>query len=264
MGKGKKAKDMTDNSNPESAFVDTDFFVRYSKAILYSIVAVMLVLLLVYRIVSSSHTNAERDYLSAEADYSRLYSSQDQGEEFLSNLQDILNRRVELHPKYDGLIAQALLKRGDLTLAKEFATLALKRVGQDFRAYYGDYSENTLLIYEGKFEEALERAKTLKTALLKSPQIYSTDEVEKYYGEALFAYNLLRIAMLEQEVGRPEAEREAWEELIRHAGWDGTSLENSESKNVSSVAYQQIWSNFRENGITLLDYIKERQQSFAN
>lgn len=262
MSKGKKTYNTSDNSNLE--FFDTDFFVRHSRTILYSIVAVMLVLLLVYRIVSSSHANAERDYLSAEADYSRLYSSQGQGDEYLSNLQDILNRRVELHSKYDGLIAQALLKRGDVTTAKEFATMALQRVNKDFRAYYGDYSENTLLIYEGNFGEALERAKTLKTALLKSPQIYSTGEAEKYYGEALFAYNLLRIAMLEQEAGSSESEREAWEELIRYSGWDENSSDDSLFKNTRSIAYQQILSNFRENGITLLDYIKERQQSFAN
>ena len=70
--------------------------------------------------------------------------------------------------------------------------------------------------------------------------------------------------MLEQEVGSPESEREAWDELLRYAGWDEGNSENGRIQNVSSIAYQQILSNFRENGITLLDYIKERQQSFAN
>ena len=128
-------------------FFESDFFSRHATKLLYILVSLLLVLVLLYRIVSSSSANAERDYFNAEAAFSQLQFGMNDGEQPLDSLLEILNRHAELHSKYDGLLVHELLKKRDLSTAKELAQLTFNRVPSNVSSLYQDFSKATFLIY---------------------------------------------------------------------------------------------------------------------
>ena len=71
-------------------------------------------------------TAAEADYYEAAQQYA-LYQKSDSKESF-DKLQGILARRPELHPKYDGLLAQILINRDEPQAAETYANLVFNRV----------------------------------------------------------------------------------------------------------------------------------------
>lgn len=253
----KKAKEIEELDH--SCFLpDGSVISRYARTILYTIMGLSVGLFFLYRFVSSTYVNAERDYLNAETHYLRFLSGENSKEEDFQSLRDILNRRVELHSKYDGLIVQALLKHGNFLMAGEFANLISQRLDEELRSFYGNYSENTLFLYEGRFREALTRAKELRDKIHQDSQVFGDNSVfKKPYGDLLDAYNCLRIAMLEQEIGSRETELVAWQAFLKCAAW---KIEDDPVllREKSSFAYQQLLLNFREGGVSLLDYIKYR------
>lgn len=238
-----------------NSFEKKNFFVRYARAILYSIAAMLFLLLLLYRLASGSQANSERDYLNAETNYLHFSSTQEQGEG-IDPLLNILNRHNELHPKYDGKIVQSFLKREDALGAKEFAHFSLERVSEKFHSFYIDYSRNTLNIFESDFVLALDSAKELKENLLEYFNSSEENRESGSCGKLLFIYNLLRIAFLEQEIGSYEGEKKAWDEFVMRVSGKNDSLSFvSETSDV----HRLLFSNFRENGVSLWDYIKFRR-----
>lgn len=237
-------------------FFSPEIIVQNARLLLFAIVGLLLVLVLSYRVVSSSRVNAEQDYLRAATNYSLLKAEQDEGS--LKRLQEILHRRAELRPKYDGLIAQSLFVQGKVHSAKEFAELAMKRGRESFPSYFDSFSKNTLNIYDGNYTEALQEAKSLKQAMLQ--ELDGVVVGDRAYGQVLFAYNLLRIAMLEGKVGSFETERAAWSEFLTQARID-KGHHTIASLEETPLAYKYVIRNFRENGVTLLDYIEARNEN---
>lgn len=241
---------------------ENEALLRYCKAITYGIAALMLFLLLAYRFAASSRSNSEKDYLNAETEFSKFSSSlEEESQTAFKSLQAILNRHAELHPKYDGRIVQTLVKQGKTQPAQDYAQIALQRFEEPFSSLYGNFSQNTLFIAEGKYEKALEEAKKLKQALLQHAAFSFGSSGNGAFGELLFAYNLLRIAILEQESGSVIEENTVWKELLERSGWSGESSPRPVFGEKAAYAYQEMLANFRENGVSLLDYIEERQKA---
>ena len=78
----------------------------------------------------------EVDFVSADVAYRKW----DGGKETLAKLEKILKRHPELHVKYDGAIAQKLLRSSESGLAQGYANAAIKRMGS-FSPHYTDFSE---------------------------------------------------------------------------------------------------------------------------
>ncbi len=193
----------------------------------------------------------EVDFVSADVAYRKW----DGGKETLAKLEKILKRHPELHVKYDGAIAQKLLRSSESGLAQGYANAAIKRMGS-FSPHYTDFSKASLLIAQGKLEEALASAKQLKIQMENDNGFWEKRSHIVSHGSILYAYNLVRIAALEKAAGSPMGELTAWRELKKNAGWD---LSVESTKTSDAEAYLLVQQNFQLKDVTLRDYIRHRE-----
>lgn len=180
------------------------------------------------------------DGSSSTAEYfalERLFHAWKGGKGDLGNLQKALDRRPELRAKYGALVAQHLITIKDALGAERYAHSAWQ-LAQELPDAYAQFARGSLEVakggYKGGYEAALEHAKDLK-ALLSEPS------------SALYAFTLLRIAMLGRLTERPDEERAALEELasrIRQAG--------------AQDPYAKLSAHMRSEGVSFLDYVRER------
>lgn len=196
--------------------------------------------------------DSQVDYLAAEAAYRHWEGNKGEG---LVRLQKILKNHPELHAKYDGAIAQKLLSSSENGLAKLYAKATFKRIG-DFSPYHSDFSKATLQIADNQLSEALQNAKALKESMEKDEAFWAKKSDVVRHGCILYAFNLLRIAMLEKSAGTPAGELAAWRALKENAGWLGAQ---PASKTYDPEAYYLIQENFQNQDISLLDYITYRE-----
>ncbi len=217
------------------------------------------------------------DYISAESAYRKWSESQ----EGFEKLEKLIRKHPELYQKYEGAIAQRLLlqttesflpktesskevrpvSKGSAgssadSLIRKYAASALRRVG-DFSPYYIRFSKESLLIGEGKLKEALEGAKKLKADMDKDEVFWSEGSQIIRHGSLLYAYNLLRIAMLEKTAGSLDGELAAWKEFKHNAGWLGTV---PSGKSYDPDAYLLLQQNFQKSDISLRDYVAYREK----
>lgn len=221
---------------------------KNGKTLLIALLGLIAALFIIYRMSSNSNAKADADYNDAAQQYAIYQKSDDK--EALDKLQAILARRPELHPKYDGLIAQLLINRSQPQLAEPYANSIFKRVSTDHVPHYEEFAAITLVISKGDFESALQQSKELKQKLLKDA---TTSQQTRSFGDMLFAYNLLRIAMLEQKVGTPEGERAAWSE------WKSYANASTNSASIKAASFYTLDSLFGEGSLSLNNYIKTRE-----
>ncbi len=196
--------------------------------------------------------DSQVDYLAAEIAYHHWKG--EKGESF-SKLKKILIAHPELHPKYDGVIAQKLLSSSENGLAASYAKTAFKRI-QGFSPYYTDFSLCSLLISDKHYLKALERAKKLKVSLEKDSAFWEKNSTLFPHGYLLYAFNLLRIAILEGTVGTPEEEFAAWQNIKEMSGYLEKTPSSNRYDSEASLLIQKI---FQSQTITLLDYIRHRE-----
>jgi len=199
----------------------------------------------------------QADYLAADVAYNHWEG--DKNEQFLK-LQRLIRKHPELHAKYDGAIAQKLLSNSQKGLATSYGRATLKRIG-DFSPYYKQFSACSLMIADQKLEEALQEAKTLKALMDSDDKFWQQKSTVVRHGCILYAYNLLRIATLEKMAGTPTGELEAWAEMKKNAGWQGVQ---PTSRTYDPEAYLLIQQNFQNQEISLLDYIKYREEAITS
>lgn len=223
---------------------------RHGKTLLAAFLGVIVLLFAVYRVSSNSTAKAEADYFEAAKQFA-LFQKGDDKEAF-AKLQATLAHRPELHPKYDGQIAQTLLNRGDAQAAEEYASLVFARVRNDQVPYYEEFASITLLISQGDYPNALKRSQELKQKLLKDA---TASGQARAFGDTLFAYNLLRVALLEQKAGTPQGEKAAWDE------WNTYSQASTNSASIRAASFYTLDSLFGEGPLTLNSYIKSREKA---
>jgi len=173
------------------------------------LVAVFAGLILCYRYVSISNTKAEEDYLRAENEFILYQNSlQDSARQddalLLVQLEEIMSRHPELHANYDGAIGQTLLLSKGLQEAQPFAQRTFKRTSGDDIKNIHRYSTISLLISKPDYKEALQESLALKTSLDQIPDSSKT---------VLYGMNLLRIAILNQQLEQTEGEKKSWAEI---------------------------------------------------
>lgn len=211
------------------------------KQIGYAALVIVLLLVTASRFFSSRSSQNEKDYLEGIEALSALNTT-DKTEESLDELKALVIRHPELQPAYDGVIGQQLLIQSQEPQAKPFIDRTFQRVEKELPSPYLNYAHTSLLISEGKQTEALEQAYRLKENMLAGLGNKDTG------GGVLYAFNLMRIALLERTFSHKELEEKAWEELknmpVRS---DALSITNGE--------LQKIATHFDDQGVTLKEFI---------
>jgi hypothetical protein len=171
----------------------------------------------VFRWGVSSTGKSEGSFINASHYFSNFEKAieENRGDEMhhaLTALLSTMKEQPSLQAKYDGIMAQLLLATNEVEQALPLAKDTLKRTAADRLEDYRSYSETTLLMGQGKMEEALARAKGLQEKLLQG---------EKKEESLLIEYNLLRLAALEGQLGHKEEERIAlleWQKTGQQLG----------------------------------------------
>lgn len=230
----------TELNNPDSwediPFIDN--LLKYRKQLLTGTLVTALLILGIFKYTSSRNQEAAIDYLNAEkffTNFAAKGADAEASQSDLNQLQQILSRYPNLHAKYDGQLAQILIDRSQITEALPFAKLALERTHAENAPYYSKYSQTTLVIGEKKYEQALEQARMLQNEL--TAEKVADDEV-------LLAFNLLRIAMLQQQLGLKAEERATWLDL--------------QQRSSKSKAFASQLEHLHEGKMTLSEYIAAR------
>lgn len=203
-------------------------------------------------------------FFGSSSDYGKVdsaYSAWAQGEKhdpaLFKDVKDPLSRHPELTAKFGTLIAQRMLTLGETKLAQDYALSALKRTKSLLSPYHAQFSQNTLLISQEKFADALAAAYQLKNAMGTDEQLWANKGPNMRSGRSLYAYNLLRIASLEREAGSKEGELKAWEELMQSAGWGGYT---PHPKTYDPQSYQVLSENFKSGDVSLFEFIQQRKK----
>lgn len=206
------------------------------KLISWILVGIVAFIFLLFKWGNIGSGGSGLDYLNAEKSFEQLQKGD---LEALKDLEAILNKHPELHAKYDGLLAQLLLSRGLLEQSQNYANNGFKRTYEANAPFYSTYSENSILIAQGQYQEALTRSELLSQKLQNDS---GTDLLQ--------AMNLLRIASLQAILNLP-AEKASLENWINKYGNNQTIT-------------NQIQQHFNEGTITLIEYIQARIQALQS
>lgn len=214
---------------------------------LYALAALAVILAIAFRWGEEKQSSSYQDFVNVEKYMQSL--RQDEGDQLsvLTEVESILDRHEELKPKYEGRLAHYFLRNGNVDKAAELLHTSLERSASVNGSFHHAYSENTLRIAAGDYTTALTAAEELQKEL---------DALEQPSGhpEILVSFNLLRIAILQQQVNNPEAEKVAWKAFRERSTW----LENTHSK--LSPNLHLLSEHFAQGSVRLNDYIKAREE----
>lgn len=232
-----------------------DWISEHSKIILVSLLTLIVLCFCLFQLTGKLSGGKKSDYLEAQTAFSAWTSDESPSLKIPKALANPLNRHPELQAKFGTHIAQRLIAFGEKKNAGKYANAALNRSKDLKSPYYERFSRNTLTISQGKHLAALEEAKRLKSELQQDEAFWKSRDNYVRSGAVLYAYNLVRIASLEREVGSKEGELKAWEELVQVSGWKGHPID---AKVYDQEAYSFLAQNFTQGDISLLDYIEQR------
>lgn len=228
---------------------DSDFFnklIEQRRNLPYIFLVMVLVIGISFKFMSGRSQRAESNFLLAENYKAKIIRSITAPNGIstelnaLNDLDKINQNYPELQPKYDGMMGQLYLINGDLSYSEKINQRVTQRTGNDQYLNQHDLTKTTYNIAKGNYKEALAEAKALQGKL-------SADE------KTTLAYNVLRMAMLQQELGDVAAEREIWDL------WKTLSQQPNNSESFALVA-----DRFKEGDFTLTEYINERNRVIAS
>lgn len=204
-----------------------------------------------YRTSANNNSQAEIDYFNAQNDY-QIFAGQNERpataegrDEALQDLKAILAKRPELKTKYEALIAQELLIQGKASEAQDHMNRVFKRTAADNLPLYTAFSKISLLIGQAEYATALEESKALEQKIAGETSGHDA---------SLRIYNLLRIAILEQQLGNREGELEAWKNFKAYAL--NTETATSHGQQTASLLMQNL---FAEGNASITSYIEARE-----
>jgi hypothetical protein len=226
-----------------------DWLSHYGKPLLLAVVLLLLAIPVIYRMASVNSGQQTQDYLQADRAFERftqpISANGDMQiqKEALKELHTLLDRTPTLHPKYDGLVAQILLNRGEIDSALEYANLAMTRTLSANRPFYKEYAQISFTVGKKEYDQALQQA----TLLQQSMREHLAD-TPRPFGNVLFAFNLLRIGMLQQQLGLKKEEQQTWRE------WQQFMGAHQDPQLMETIA------SLSEGNLSLINYIELRQK----
>lgn len=181
------------------------------QLILWTLAAIFALLIILARLLMGRNAHAESDYFKAQTDFTQFQADalnpaiQIADSKSLNDLESIMNQYPELHAKYDGPIAQTLIIENQIAKAEPFAKATFQRTKNDHIKNYHEFAKTSLLVGEGEYQKALENAEQLQETLKA--------DLQKNRVSTLYIFNLLRLAMLHQQLGNTKQETQIWEEF---------------------------------------------------
>jgi hypothetical protein len=234
------------DNNLEDSLMDLpacQWIKEHLKEISYGVLIFLLLIVLLYRLLASQSTKAESDYFSlakAATILNNSESNEEARESALLEMKTLLALYPSLHAKYDGLIAEQLLIEKNLQEAAPYIDRTFSRVKNEDSPFYIDYAKTSLLLTEGNKAEALKQAYLLRENMLKSPP---------FNGGVLYAFNLIRIALLEKQEQHKDLELKAWNELKQMG-------DKAHTIPISAQDLQRVMTHFDNEGAKLNSFIK--------
>lgn len=223
-----------------------DWILAHKSIFLWAFLTLLALLILTSRLIAWRTLDAEKDFFLAQTAFTQfeqeaISTNTATATNDLDQLQAIMKRHPELKSKYEGSLAQTLLVTGQIAQAQIFIDDIFNRTQPDHLKLYQDYTEASLLIGQGNYTEALTRAKALKESL---------DQQKGDANPVLYAFNLVRLAMLYQETEQPQEELRVWEDL-QH--------QSQQIKGMLTVAQA-----FQIGNASLIQYAQERKNSLSH
>ena len=233
----------------------TDWLSIYGKNIFYGLASSLVLLLIIFAFSNGQNSRNEQEYIQAANDFALFSKANGEQEQELANgaltrLNSAIGKHPELHAVYDSSLAQIFLNRSLEKEAKPYAEATFARVKSNDLPFYTDYAKTTLLISQKDFKTALENAKTLQEKMNEALTLST-----RSFGDELFAFNLLRIAMLHQEVGNQSEELKTWQEWKSYAALNQGLTANS----LNPQAFRSIIQQLAIGAFSLPDYIAYRE-----
>lgn len=176
-----------------SKIMDFTLLVRYKTQLLLGIALFVVALVLLTQYLSKGQTESLQARAQLQNSLTQLSNAKSEEiQPLLKQIDTLFRSHPSLKILFMGQVAETLLLKGEPTLLQPYSAPLLKRLDKEGLQDFYAFNQTTLLISEGKKEQALALAKEQKTT----------------FKEELYAYTLLRIAFLEQSVA-------AWQELIQ-------------------------------------------------
>lgn len=201
-----------------------EWLIARKKIILFAFLALIALLIFAARFATWRTLNAESDYFQAETaftQYQKIATDKSKNEEAAADLEQltaIMQRRPELKPKYEGPLAQTLLINGQIPQAENFIKDIFNRTKTDHLQLYQDYTKGSVLIGQGNYRQALENAEQLNAVF---------DQGMQTSNPILYAFNLIRQALLYQQTEQPQEELKAWQKLQQPGNSDALLTANA-------------------------------------
>jgi hypothetical protein len=220
--------------------------------ILFAPVFLLFMLMAVKFSLKTSHLESE--FLKAQKAYSQLETSDSLETTALKTLKSLLKKHPELKGSYEPMMIQKMISFGQQEQVEWLLASFLKRDRPI--TYYTDFANTSLHIEKGELAGALFEALALKENML-TDSVFWKHAKDRHYGSTLFAFNLLRIAMLSQSLEKHEEELMAWRELKQYAKWDPQGDKNLPP--LDTQAFTRLLKHFTHQSISLKEYIKHRE-----
>lgn len=206
--------------------------------LLWGLVFALALGIFAYRTVSSWSQQAGQNYLTADSAYMEMRSTTgERSTEAANRLTALIQEQPDLQTKYDGLLSQFLLIRGNNTEAATLAQRALARTAEENSPYFQQYAHATLQMAAGDYTGALNESLKLQELIVANNDMTQS---------TLLPINLLRIAMLQQKLGLDD-EINSWQQFSDLAKEDG-----------KAVHFEKVAEIYREGDIDLNAYIAHR------
>lgn len=255
----------SDDQNSWSSRLEDHAFPQWiasnGKGLLYILLGLILMIMIGYKLMNNFSNISEADFTNAEKSYLQFENSIKEGNDALvrstalDKLTDIIAAHPELHAKYDGLIAENLLISGEYAKANDFASLAIHRTDDENNPFYSSYAKTTLIIANKQYDQALKDTLALKEQMDTDGQAHISNPEKASFGTLLYALNLLRIGMLQQQLALKDQELKTWQE------WKQL-LRKSQDQTLPKYLDGQLFIGFdsllSEGGASFANYIESR------
>lgn len=221
-----------------------EWVINNKQNVLWIIIGLFAILILSYRILMNRSMNEEGDFFRAQTDFSQFQEAALNSKNQLADstafedLEALMYRYPELHGKYDASLAQTLLIEEQMPKAQAYAQATFRRTQHEAISHFHDYAAASLLIGEGKYQDALQQSHQLKEKM--GADSLGTME------ETLYFFNLIRLALLSQQLGDGHAEKQLWEEI--------------ENKSRQSASVGAALNVFKAGHATMNQYIDQRKK----
>ncbi len=236
----------------------------YGVKILYAIGGATLLVAIIAVWGMSGGNDTVEDFLVAQEAFERFNgtppgeTNPSENPEYLK-LKAILEADPSLATRYNGPLAQTFLRLGDMPLALFYGQKALNALAREDLPFYEDFSKTSLLIADGDYKTAVQRAEFLHKNMLESDPHLDRSEAERGFGDTLFLCNALRLATLQQRLGNAQEELRRWQELATLI--EENDLDNKDGLRLNNETIAQVKAAFKTGKVAFNDYIGARTQN---